>query len=83
MNTNQTIKYIDTHFNNIESNRIKIIEQSVIKDYNLEKTYELKKPILHKHFIINAIEEFKNKLELGNKKFRVDFDEIHTNISSD
>ena len=44
MNTNQTIKYIDTHFNNIESNRIKIIEQSVIKDYNLEKTYELKNP---------------------------------------
>ena len=62
MNTNQTIKYIDTHFNNIESNRIKIIEQSVIKDYNLEKIYGLKNPILHKHFIINAIEEFSNKL---------------------
>ena len=75
MNTNQTIKYIDTHFNNIKNNRIKIIKQSVIKDCNLEKTYELKKTILYKHFIINAIEEFRNKLELGNKQFRVDFDE--------
>ena len=75
MNTNQTIKYINTHFNNIVNNKIKAFEQSVKKNYNLEKTYELKNPVLHKHFIINAIEEFNNKLTLENKNIRVDFDE--------
>ena len=74
MNRNQTIKYIKTHFNNIGINKIKKFEQSVIKIYNLEKTYELKNPILHKHFIINAVEEFNNKLTLEQLTFRVDFD---------
>ena len=46
-----------------------------IKYYNFEKTYKLKNPILRKHFIINAIEEFSNKLVLKNKQLRVDFDE--------
>ena len=41
----------------------------------MKKTYELKNPLLCKHFIINAIENFSNKLTLENKKFRVDFDE--------
>ena len=41
----------------------------------MKKTYELKNPLLCKHFIINAIEDFSNKLTLENKKFRVDFDE--------
>ena len=30
---------------------------------------------MHKHFIINSIEEFNNKLALENKEFRADFDE--------
>ena len=59
----------------MENNKIKIIEQSVIKNCNLEKTYEIKNPILHKHFITNAIEKFNNKLELENKTFRADFAE--------
>ena len=41
----------------------------------MKKKYELKNPVLRKHFIINAIEEFNNNLALKNKNFRVDFDE--------
>ena len=74
MNTDQSIKYINIHFNNIVNNKFKAFEQSVIKNYNFEKTCELKNPLLRKHFIINAIEDV-NKLTLENKKFRVDFDE--------
>ena len=55
--------------------KIKALEQSVIKNHDFEKTYKLKNPILCKHFIINAIEKFNNKLALENKNFRVDFDE--------
>ena len=38
------------------------------------KTFKLKNPILQKHFIIKATEEFNNLLTLENKDFRVDFD---------
>ena len=31
MNTNQTIKYVNTHLNNTLNNKIKEFEQSVIK----------------------------------------------------
>ena len=41
----------------------------------MEKTYELKNPILRKHFMMNVVEEFKNKLTLKNQKVRADFDE--------
>ena len=75
MNSNEITKYINTHFKNIVDNKIKAFEQSVIKNYNFEKTYELKNPILRKDFIINVIDEFNNKLALENKNFRVDFDE--------
>ena len=64
MNSNQITKQIDKAF-----------EQSVIKNYNFEKTYKLKNSILCKRFIINAIGEFNNKLALENKNFRVGFDE--------
>ena len=37
MNRNQSSKYINIHFNNIVNNQIKIFEQSLIKNYNLEK----------------------------------------------
>ena len=46
MNTDQSIKNINTRFNNIVNNKIKAFEQSVIKNYNFEKTYELKNPLL-------------------------------------
>ena len=62
MNSDQITKYIDKAF-----------EQSVIKNFNFEKTYKLKDPILFKHFI--AIGEFNNKLALENKNFGLDFDE--------
>ena len=75
MNTDQTIKYINICFKNIVDNKIKAFERSSIKNYQLEKTYELKNPILRKHFIINEIEEFNNILTTENKEFRVDFDE--------
>ena len=75
MNSDQITKYIDTHFKNIVDDKIKAFEQSVIKNYNFEKTYKLKNPVLRKHFIINAIEEINNKLLLENKELRVDFDE--------
>ena len=75
MNTNQTIEYINSNFNNTANNKIKEFEQSVIKNYHFEKTQKLKNPALRKHFIINAIEEFNNKLTLEKKKLRVDFDE--------
>ena len=62
MNSEEIIKYIDTlkihwYFKNIVDNKIKAFEQSVIKNYNFEKTNKFKNPILRKHFIINAIEE--------------------------
>ena len=75
MNQEEIIKYINTHFKNIIDDKIKPFEQSAIKNSNFEKTYKLKNPILRKHFIINAIEEFNNKLTLENKEFRVNFDE--------
>ena len=75
MNVDQIIKYINTYFKNIVNNKVKAFEQSVIKNYNLEKTYELKNPVLRKHFITNTIEEFKQELALKNKEFRVDFNE--------
>ena len=53
MNSDQITKYIDTHFKKIVDDQIKAFEQSVMKNYNFEKTYELKNPILHQHFIIN------------------------------
>ena len=75
MDADQTIKYITISFKNIVDNKIKAFEQSVIKNYNFEKTYELKNPVLRKHFIINAIEEFNNNLKLENKNLTVDSDE--------
>ena len=60
MNQEEIIKYVNSHFKNIVDDKVKVFEQSVIKNYNLEKTYELKNPILRKYFIINAIEEFNN-----------------------
>ena len=67
MNSDKIFKYINTHFKNIVDEKIKAFEQSAITNYNFEKTYKLKNPILRKHFIINAIEEFNNKLALENK----------------
>ena len=75
MDADQTIKYITISFKNIVDNKIKAFQQSVIKNYNFEKTYELKSPVLRKHFIINAIEEFNNNLKLENKNLTVDSDE--------
>ena len=60
MNQEEIIKYVNSHFKNIVDDKVKVFEQSVIKNYNFEKTYELKNPILRKYFIINAIEEFNN-----------------------
>ena len=75
MNSDQITKYIDTHFKNIVDDKIKAFEQSVIKNYNFEKTYKSKNPILRKHFIINAIEEFINILALENKNLKVGFED--------
>ena len=75
MNSDEITKYVDTPFKNIVDNKIKVFEKSVIKNYNFKKSYKLKNPILCKHFLINVIEEFNNKLTLENKNFRVDFDE--------
>ena len=60
MNQEEIIKYVNSHFKNIVDDKVKVFEQSVIKNYNFEKTYELKNTILRKYFIINAIEEFNN-----------------------
>ena len=60
MNQEEIIKYVNSHFKNIFDDKVKVFEQSVTKNYNFEKTYELKNPILRKYFIINAIEEFNN-----------------------
>ena len=75
MNSEEIIKCINTHFKNIVDDKIKAFEQSVIKNYNFEKTYKLKNPILRKHFIINAIEEFINILALENKNLKVGFED--------
>ena len=74
MDTEQTIRYINNRFKSIVDKNIKAFEQSLIKNYNFEKTFKFKNPILQKHFIIKAIEEFNNLLTLENKDFRVDFD---------
>ena len=68
-------EYINTHFKNIVDNKVNAFEKPIIKNYNFEKTYKLKNPILQKHFIINANEEFNNNSTLENKEFRVCFDE--------
>ena len=70
MNSEEVIKYINTHFKNIVDDKIKAFGLSVIKNYSFEETYKLKNPILRKHFIINAIEEFNNILALENRNFR-------------
>ena len=75
MNSEEIIKCINTHFKNIVDDKIKAFEQSVIKNYNFEKTYMSKNPILRKHFIINAIEEFINILALENKNLKVGFED--------
>ena len=75
MNQEEIIKYINTNFKNIVDDKIKAFEQSVIKNYNFEKTYKSKNPILRKHFIINAIEEFINILALENKNLKVGFED--------
>ena len=74
MDTEQTIRYINNRFKSIVDKNIKAFEQSLIKNYNFVKTFKLKNPILQKHFIIKATEEFNNLLTLENKDFRVDFD---------
>ena len=53
MNSVQITKYIDNRLKKIVDDKMKAFEQSIMKNYNSEKTYELKNPILHKHFIIN------------------------------
>ena len=45
MKSDQITKYIDIHFNNLVDSKIKGFEQSVIKNYNFEKTYKLKNPM--------------------------------------
>ena len=75
MNSDKITKYINKHFKNIVDNKIKTFEQSIIKNYGFEETYELKNLILRKHFLINVIEEYNNNLALENKNFRVEFDE--------
>ena len=73
MDADKNIKYLNNRFKNIVDKNIKSFEQSIIKNYNFEKTYKLKNPILCKHFIVNAIEEFNNILTLENKDLRVNF----------
>ena len=65
---NEFCNIINTNFKNIVDDKIKAFERSVIKNYSFEE--KLKNPILRKHFIINAIEEFNNILALENKNFR-------------
>ena len=73
MDADKNIKYINNRFKNIVDKNIKAFEQSIIKNYNFEKTYKLKNPILRKHFIVNAIREFNNILTLENKDFIASF----------
>ena len=73
MDADKNIKYINNHFKNIVDKNIKAFEQSIIKNYNFEKTYKLKNPILRKHFIVNGIREFNNILTLENKDFIASF----------
>ena len=73
MDADKNIKYINNRFKDIVDKNIKSFEQSIIKNYNFEKTYKLKNPVLRKHFIVNAIEEFNNILTLENKDFIASF----------
>ena len=73
MDADKNIKYINNRFKNIVDKNIKAFEQSIIKNYNFEKTYKLKNPVLRKHFIVNAIREFNNILTLENKDFIASF----------
>ena len=73
MDADKNIKYLNNRFKNIVDKNIKSFEQSIIKNYNFEKTYKLKNPILRKHFIVNAIREFNNILTLENKDFIASF----------
>ena len=73
MDADKNIKYINNRFKNIVDKNIKSFEQSIIKNYNFEKTYKLKNPVLCKHFIVNAIREFNNILTLENKDFIASF----------
>ena len=73
MDADKNIKYINNRFKNIVDKNIKSFEQSIIKNYNFEKTYKLKNPVVRKHFIVNAIREFNNILTLENKDFIASF----------
>ena len=73
MDADKNIKYINNRFKNIVDKNIKAFEKSIIKNYNFEKTYKLKNPVLRKHFIVNAIREFNNILTLENKDFIASF----------
>ena len=73
MDADKNIKYLNNRFKNIVDKNIKSFEQSIIKNYNFEKTYKLKNPVLRKHFIVNAIREFNNILTLENKDFIASF----------
>ena len=83
MNSDQITQYINKCFKNIVDNKIKAFEQSVTRKYNFEKPCELKNPILCKHFIINAIDEFNNKLALKIKTLELILMKILANISSE
>ena len=64
MNHSDVIKHIKSQFKNMLNDKIKSMEQSITN--NLKKQYKLKNPILHKHCIIDSIEEFNKLLAIEN-----------------
>ena len=46
--------------------------QSMLKE---DETYELKDPLIRRHFVFNSIEEINKKLEKGTKDYTVDFND--------
>ena len=64
MNHSDVIKYIKSQFKNMLNDKIKSMEKSITN--NLKKQYKLKNPILHKHCIIDSIEEFNELLAIEN-----------------
>ena len=75
MNHNEILNYIINTFKNIVDENIKSIENTIRR--NINNTYKLKTPSLHKHCIISSIEKINKILEMENSLYS---EKVGTNI---
>lgn len=85
MNHNEILNYIINTFKNIVDENIKSIEHTIRR--NINNTYKLKTPSLHKHCIISSIEKINKILEMENslysEKVRTNMDKYLLTLNDD